>query len=128
MRYLIDTFVFLKIIFGKTDDLSSSTLNIIDKAEVLYLSMASLWEIAIKYSIGKLNLKDNPEEWLCEIISEFGFKILPITETHVLGVISLPHIHKDPFDRLLISQSKLETIPLISPDKIFKKYKIERVW
>lgn len=92
------------------------------------LSAASLWEIAIKYSAGKLVLEEDPKKWLPGVILEMGLQQLAISHRHALGVMDLPLYHKDPFDRLLISQAKIENIPIVSPDRIFKKYKVPVIW
>ena len=92
-----------------------------------FISMASLWEIAIKLSLGKLKLKI-PFEKFVELVEDNGFKILSITFEHALNVSKLEFHHRDPFDRLLISQGIVEDIPIITADTAFDKYKINRIW
>lgn len=94
----------------------------------LVISAVSTWEIAIKYSIGKLKLDGNPQRWIPEIILKMGLQQLPISQRHTLRMSHLPFHHKDPFDRLLAGQAQLEKMALLSPDKIFKKYKVTTIW
>ncbi|MCE9626202.1 MAG: type II toxin-antitoxin system VapC family toxin [Deltaproteobacteria bacterium] len=128
MKYLLDTSVFLWMIFGEENKLSKKSRHILEEGHELVLSAASTWEIAIKYSLGKLQLKERPHLWLPNIIFEMGLIPLPISHKHSLAVTQLPDHHRDPFDRILVAQSKTEGLPLISPDKTFKKYKTDLVW
>ncbi len=124
MNYLLDTVVFLWMIFDQKESISSRALRILEEEENLYLSSISLWEIAIKYSLGRLKLKEPPKKWLPELIFQMDLKPLEMTQRHALEVAELPYYHRDPFDRLLAAQARLEEMTLISPDKIFKKYYI----
>ena len=90
----------------------------------IYFSVVVAWEIAIKKSLGKLK---TPED-VKEAIAENRFLTLPITIDHALAVQHLPHHHKDPFDRLLIAQAKIENLTLVSRDAHFKRYDVETVW
>lgn len=92
-------------------------------AEV-FVSTASLWEIAIKASIGKL---DAPDE-LPERVAEMGFELLPVSSDHAWHVRSLPLHHRDPFDRLLIAQAQLERLPIVTADPAFEAYDVDLVW
>jgi len=89
--------------------------------------MASLWEIAIKLSLGKIKLKI-PFEKFIELVEDNGFKILSITFEHTLNVSQLEFYHRDPFDRLIISQGIVEDIPIISADSKFDNYNVNRIW
>lgn len=84
-----------------------------------YFSAASVWEIAIKYGNGKLQLPDKPEIYIPDRMKRANFQPLGITFEHALAVTSLPQIHKDPFDRLLVAQVNAENMALLSADKIF---------
>ncbi|MBF0491906.1 MAG: type II toxin-antitoxin system VapC family toxin [Deltaproteobacteria bacterium] len=128
MKLLLDTSVLLWIIFEERKKLSAKALEALNASEEVLLSVVSIWEISIKYSIGKLKLKENPKKWIPSLIPQLGFQILPVLETHALTILDLPLHHRDPFDRLLIAQSKSENIPLISSDGIFKEYDVECVW
>jgi len=93
----------------------------------LFLSVASLWEITIKFQIGKLKLNISLED-LFNYIDRNQIEIIPINFEHLLTLSELPKHHSDPFDRLLISQAIAENLILISRDKQLKKYKIKQIW
>lgn len=129
MKYLLDTVVFLWVIFDERSRISATAISILeDPKNELFFSAASAWEIAIKYSLGKLELKKNPAEWLPDLISKMGLHPLPISQRHALEVGRLPYHHRDPFDRLLVAQAKTEGLPMITPDSLFKDYEMEVVW
>ena len=129
MKYLLDTATFVMLILDERHRLSGQALNILNDTENEYaLSSVSTWEIAIKYSIGKLDLKDNPEHWLPDVILSMGLQQLPVHHHHTLEAMKLPWHHKDPFDRLLACQAHFENLPILTPDPIFKKYKVKTVW
>ena len=88
------------------------------------VSIAGLWEIAIKSALGKL---DAPAD-LPERVQEFGFELLPVTPEHAWHVRSLPHHHGDPFDRLLIAQAQLEKLPIVTADAAFDAYDVTMIW
>ncbi len=123
MRVLIDTHIFLWWITDN-ERLSRKLRKIIaNSRNEIYLSAASTWEISIKYQLGRLVFKEPPEIFIPEQISINGMKTLPVEISHTLYVYKLADHHRDPFDRLLIAQSILEDLPVMTTDKIFKKYK-----
>ncbi|MDL1873536.1 type II toxin-antitoxin system VapC family toxin, partial [Deltaproteobacteria bacterium PRO3] len=89
MKCLLDTATFLWMIFGEEARLSKRALRIVQESEEIHLSAVSVWEIVIKYGIGKLSLKAHPKTWLPEIVLEMGLKSLPISQRHVLEVAEL---------------------------------------
>ncbi|HSK71228.1 MAG TPA: type II toxin-antitoxin system VapC family toxin, partial [Pyrinomonadaceae bacterium] len=91
----------------------------------IFVSYVTAWEIAIKYGIGKLQTPDIPEIWVPDRIRRAGFLQLPIEMRHALRVHNLPPIHKDPFDRLLISQANEENLTIITEDPNFTKYQVK---
>jgi PIN domain nuclease of toxin-antitoxin system len=93
-----------------------------------YVSMASIWEMSIKLRLDKLKLAQPFDVFLDRHLDGNGFEVLSIKRDHVLGLLSLPLYHRDPFDRLLISQSITEAMQLISVDALFDIYDIHRVW
>lgn len=120
--FLIDTQIF---IWGmeKSSSLSSEIKTLLqDPGNQIFLSVASVWEMVIKKSKGRLKTPKN----IKESIKEAEFKLLPIEISHVLEVEKLPNYkdHKDPFDRILISQAKVENLTLITSDPQIWKYKI----
>jgi PIN domain nuclease of toxin-antitoxin system len=110
------------------DVLARAALELIeDEAVELLLSSASAWEIAIKSSIGKLVLPESPERFVPERMGSMFVDPLPIAHVHALAVASLPPHHRDPFDRLLVAQARVERIPIISSDPVFARYEVELV-
>ena len=97
------------------------------RSEVFY-SQISLWEIQIKYQLGKLTMSDEPAMVLPRELARYGFTQLGLTDAAIYGLSRLPLVHKDPFDRILVVQAKLTGATLVSPDKIFSKYSAEVLW
>jgi len=129
MNVLIDTQSFIWFIEDDTK-LPAKIKDFMNSEDnVLLLSIASLWEITIKVSIGKLKMQKNFDD-LIKDISKDGFEIFPIKPKHLLSLSKLEYIndHKDPFDRVIISQSISENIPVISSDGNFKKYPVKIIW
>jgi len=113
---------------GGNSDLSKKARTIIENPEYeKYISIASFWEIAIKNSLGKLTLDVPFVELKTEAIKN-RFQILPITFEDTLQLITLPFHHRDPFDRIIISQVKENRLTLISRDNIFVQYNVNLVW
>lgn len=126
MRQLLDTHIFIWFVMG--DPRISVTLRSQIENNENLLSIASVWEMAIKHSIGKLNFSLAFNEFIEQQIIRNGIELLPITVDHITVVATLPLHHRDPFDRILIAQSVVQNIPLLSADKIFDAYPIRRVW
>ncbi len=128
MRYLLDTHTFL---WWNMDDaqLSSFAKELIaDGNNEIFLSAASAWEIAIKTARGRLALPEDPTRYISNRLSLHGFQALPVQIHHAVQVYKLPIHHADPFDRLLIAQSQIESMPLISVDPDIRRYELEVVW
>ena len=128
MRVLLDTSVFLWM-DAVEDKLSAGAYNVLkDEATILYLSYISIWEIQIKHQIGKLTLRLPLEELIQEQRAENNILLQPLMESHIYGLSQLPHHHRDPFDRLLISQAIAENLTLITRDKQILKYDVKTIW
>ncbi len=93
-----------------------------------HLSIASLWEMAIKISIGKLSLSQPYEVFLPQQLTINGIEILNVKIDHTAAIATLPFHHRDPFDRLLVVQARIEKMVFISADPIFDAYGVERIW
>jgi PIN domain nuclease of toxin-antitoxin system len=93
-----------------------------------YLSIASIWEIAIKVSIGKLDINQPMETFLAEQLQENDVSLLNISFQHTMKVAQLPLHHRDPFDRMIIAQALVEGWPLLSRDEAFDAYGVQRLW
>jgi PIN domain nuclease of toxin-antitoxin system len=126
-RLLLDTNAFLYFI-NNDSALSKTAKNLLESEVDLLISAACLWEIAIKFSIGKLSLPDSFGNFIPSQIRQNDIEILSVTLPHLEKVSTLPFHHKDPFDRLIIAQSMVENLPILSSDAAFDLYKIERIW
>lgn len=128
MRYLLDTHSLIWFIGGDLQLSAHARQLMDDERNELFISMASLWEMAIKFSIGKLNLGQRFEEMFPAQLESNSIEILGITIDHLKAVCRLPFHHRDPFDRLIIAQAQVEGLPIISVDKVFDDYGVEREW
>ncbi len=128
MRALLDTNVFL------WSDLEQQRLSrtardfIRDGTNDLILSAATAWEIAIKHAKGQLELPEHPEPYLALRIALDRLEPLPIGLSHAIRAGALPPIHRDPFDRLLVAQSQLEDLPILTPDPNIAQYAVSVIW
>jgi PIN domain nuclease of toxin-antitoxin system len=128
LRALLDTHAFLWWIADDARLSEKAREIILDGRNELLFSAASGWELSIKAGLGKLELTEDLERFVADQISRNAFQVLPIYLSHALYVRKLPHYHRDPFDRLLISQAVLEEMPLLSADPQISRYSIEVVW
>jgi PIN domain nuclease of toxin-antitoxin system len=128
VKVLLDTHAFLWWI---TDDprLSSRAREIMSQGSTaLFLSAASGWEIAIKAQLNRLRLPDNPQRFILEQLAANAIAGLPVQISHALQVYALPLLHRDPFDRLLVAQSQLEGMPLLTADAQIARYEVTVIW
>ena len=124
MRLLLDTHTFLWFV-NDNPKLSDRLKDIIeDTNNVSYLSVASLWEMSIKFNLGKLTLNPNYEEFVEREVKTSTIQLLNIELEHLKVNSTLPFHHRDPFDRLIITQSIVEQIPIVSVDSAFDKYSV----
>lgn len=128
MKLLLDTHTFLWFIAGDSKLSSAARLLIDDVAYDKFVSVVSLWEIAIKFGLGRLILSDKFEVLFPNQIIINGFEQLAIENTHLYEFIKLPHYHNDPFDRFLIAQAIAENMSIISVDLAFDNYSVTRLW
>jgi PIN domain nuclease of toxin-antitoxin system len=128
VKILIDTHVFIWYI-QNSERLPSSVTTLINNGsnEILF-STASIWEIAIKQSTGKLNLGVPYIGFIQEQMRLNNIELLPINLNHIEVVTTLPFHHRDPFDRILIAQAIMENIVLVSADSVFSLYPVQRMW
>lgn len=127
MKILIDTHVFLWA-SGKTSRLSSETLDLLANPETQkFLSIASAWEICIKFGKGTLPLPEHPRTFIPMTLAESDVTPVPVTLRDAIGVTDLPRHHGDPFDRLLISQARLNGMYLLTDDKVFEQYEVDLI-
>lgn len=128
MKILLDACTFLWII---TDDpkLSQQAGKLfIDPENEVYLSVASTWEIAIKYKLGKLPLPQPPQKYIPSKRKQHDIDSLPLDEDATLYLTKLPDLHKDPFDRILICQAIVAGLIILTPDELITQYPVRSVW
>lgn len=128
MNLLLDTHAFLWFVGGDSSLSSSAREAIEDTANSCFVSMASAWELSIKSSLGKIEFSEPFESFLPEQLRLNGFDLFNIDWRHVAQVHSLPYHHRDPFDRLIISQALVEDMPIVGKDPTFDPYGISRIW
>jgi PIN domain nuclease of toxin-antitoxin system len=130
MNFLLDTHTFLWFAVASLGhNLPQATRDMLEeKSNQLYLSVASPWEVAIKISIGKMNLPQPIRQIVQTEVSTNGLNLLDIKLAHLDEVERLPFHHKDPFDRLLIAQSLTESFSIVSIDAAFDAYGVKRIW
>ncbi len=127
MLNLLDTHTFIWFISGDTQ-LSANAIKRIQTDDAInFISIVSIWEIAVKISLGKLELK-RPFTEIESQIQGNGFQLLPITIQDTLIVSALPFHHRDPFDRLIIAQSIHHKLSILTKDDIFRKYTQDVFW
>jgi len=128
MRLLLDTHSFLWFI-DDSPRLSTAARHLIeDTGNEICLSMASVWEIAIKISAGKLDLGRPIETRIPQELRDNNMNLLSITLDHAAAVAVLPLHHRDPFDRMLVALSRVEQMPLVSSDVALDAYGVTRLW
>ena len=121
MKYILDTHILLWA-SGQSQRLPKSVKKIIDDPDnQLYFSAASLWEITIKRGLGREDFRVDPH-LLRRGLLDNGYRELPITSEHAVATDSLPPLHKDPFDRIMISQALIEGFELVTSDEVVAQY------
>ena len=125
-RLLLDTHALIWFV-SNDPNLPGSTRDKIESADDVFLSIASLWEMAIKLNIGKLPLQGNFEDIEPQLIAA-GITILPLTFADTVQFRYLPLHHRDPFDRILVAQAINHSLVLVSRDVAFDAYDLQRVW
>lgn len=124
MKLLLDTQIFIWW-DSKADKLPATILQMCeDKANILVLSVTSIWEMQIKAQLGKLTLDRPLQQIVSEQQASNQLQILPVEATHVFGLQALPMHHKDPFDRMLIAQAMAEDFTILSVDAAFERYPV----
>jgi PIN domain nuclease of toxin-antitoxin system len=127
MDILLDTHSLIWFLNGdeKISDKAKSLIE--DSSNSKIVSIASIWEIAIKVSLDKFRFPKGFKHFL-DMVEDNGFEVLPITFEHALELSTLEFIHRDPFDRLLIAQCKSDNLVILTKDDNIKRYKIKTIW
>lgn len=128
MRVLLDTHAFLWWLWDAPKLSAKARKCIANENNVCLLSLASMWEMSIKASLGKLRLDRPLDQFLSEQLAANNFKSLEIGFRPIMLVNTLPFHHKDPFDRLLAAQALTEDIAIVSADGVFSRYGVKRIW
>jgi len=128
VKLLLDTHALLWFLLEDAKLSSNARSLIADPANDPLVSPASYWEIAIKISLDKYTLAEDFVEFMESQLAENDLTVLPITVAHAAVVARLPFHHRDPFDRLLIAQAMVESVPVLSSDRAFDLYPVARMW
>ncbi|MBE0689922.1 MAG: type II toxin-antitoxin system VapC family toxin [Anaerolineae bacterium] len=128
MNYLLDTHTFLWFINDEPALSATAKALIVDLDNVVYISVASLWEMAIKVSLGRLVVPLPFADFIGDQLVKNSITLLDIKLEHVGIVATLPFHHRDPFDRLIVAQSQSENLPIIGKDELLDAYGIQRHW
>ncbi len=127
MDLLLDTHALIWFMNGDHQLPDKSKHLMKDIGNKCYVSIASVWEIAIKISIGKLELNGGFDE-ISNVLYKNDFELLPLHFEHIRELLNLEFHHRDPFDRIIISQGIVEKLPIITSDGIFRLYPVETIW
>lgn len=128
MKFLLDTHALIWFFSGNAN-LSNTVRELMeDTNHQKFISIASVWEMAIKQGKGKLTLSFPLETYITQKLNMADFELLSIQLNHLAIISTLPFYHNDPFDRLLIAQAIVENIPIMSRDAAFDDYQVKRVW
>lgn len=128
MTALLDTHTLLWQYWGNSQQSHTAQQILGDPSNTIHVSVASLWEITIKFSQGKLEIQNPITVFFQDAVEGSDFRILPVERFHLITLATLPLHHRDPFDRLLIAQSISEKMPIISADAAFDAYPVTRIW
>lgn len=128
MRLLLDTATFIWMAEGHSKLSAAAGSLIADASNELFLSAASAWEIAVKHDLGRLDLRMPPDEYVWQQRQLHRIEPLSIDEAAALQSAKLPNVHRDPFDRILISQAILGGMALVTPDRLIRMYPVRTVW
>lgn len=128
MRLLLDTHTFLWWVQDSSRLSARARAAIANRDHACYCSLASVWEMAIKVSLERLELPSAVDRFVSEQLAANQFEALPVDLRHLGAVARLPYHHRDPFDRLLAAQALTEGLAIVSADPVFRKYGVKRVW
>jgi len=128
MQYLVDTNAWIAL-FEDSTNLSDKAATLMESpSSECFVSIASVWEAAIKVGLGKLRLPYDLDSDLPRIFDENGFSLIAIEFHEAVAVRDIPRIHGDPFDRIMVAQAKARHMEVVSADPVFEKYELRRIW
>ena len=128
MKMLLDTVSFLWLILDSPRLSRAAREAFADPANDVYLSAVSTWEIAVKYSLGRLKLPAAPAQYIPDQRERHAIQFLPLDESSTLHLARLPDLHRDPFDRMLICQALLLGLVIVTPDAKISQYPVRALW
>ncbi len=127
MRALLDTCTLIWLV-SDSERLSEAAGRVIDTADDLFLSDASIWEIGLKWNAGKIRLPAPPRTWVPAQCTRWSIVGVPITHNHLFRSFELPAVHRDPFDRLIVAQAIEDRMTVITPDEAIQAYPVASLW
>ena len=128
MNALLDTHTFLWWVMDAPQLSETAKAFITNPDNKLFFSVAGAWEIIIKVGTGKLSIPEEPDIYLNSRITDNRFEVLQIELPHVMQVAKLPDLHRDPFDRIIVAQSQVTGMPILTIDRLIVQYDIEIIW
>jgi PIN domain nuclease of toxin-antitoxin system len=128
MAYLVDTNGWIRFLNGDPKFGKDAKSTMVESPAECFVSVASIWEAAIKEGLGKLKLPYDLKHDLPKILEENGFPLIGIDFSEAVEVRDLPRLHGDPFDRLIAAQAQRRRLEVISSDPVFERYGLRRVW
>lgn len=128
MKILLDTCTFLWLGSGSSRLTRTATDLFGDPANEVWVSSASAWEIAVKSALGRLPLPDAVDRFVPDLREKLGVESLPVSEEAALMVASLPPLHRDPFDRILVAQALVDGLVILTPDRNIAAYPVRTRW
>lgn len=128
MNLLLDTHTFLWYSTDAAELSATARDSIVDSTNQPYLSIASLWEIAIKVQLGKLRLHAPFDEVVGQVFAQRRLRVLQIAKPHLCKLVTLPLLHRDPFDRLIVAQCLAEGMTIAGNDAAMDAYGVARIW
>jgi PIN domain nuclease of toxin-antitoxin system len=128
VRLLLDTCTFLWIVTCSPRLSRNAAQLFADPVKEVFLSSVSSWEIAVKFSLGSLKLPAPPLEFTPRMREAHGIATFPLVEEDVLYLPKIPKLHRDPFDRMLISQAIVSGLTLLTPDPLISQYPVHTLW
>jgi PIN domain nuclease of toxin-antitoxin system len=128
VRVLLDTHTLFWAVDAPAMLSPTATTTLQDPVNELLVSAATIWEVAIKVGNGKLKLSRPYRAWMNQALADLGATLLPITVEYADAQAALPKHHGDPFDRLMIAQSLIDSIPIVGLDAAFDSYGVRRLW
>jgi PIN domain nuclease of toxin-antitoxin system len=128
VKLILDTSALLWVLLTPANLSATAARLLSDPANLLFVSVASLWEITIKVGIGKLAIPNSDIEEVIANLAAFRIRVLPIRSEDLKALQALPPHHKDPFDRIIVAQAQVEGIPIVTTDQRIQQYAVRVLW